>query len=333
MSVLLETSVGDIVLDLFCDDCPKATKNFLKLCKIKYFNGCLFHNVQKNFIVQCGDPTGTGKGGESIYEKLYGKQARYFEDEIRPHLKHKKVGTLSMANAGPNTNASQFFITTGSNLDYLDEKHTVFGELAEGLDILMKINDTFLDEHNRPLKNIRIRHTIVLDDPFPDPPMLAELIPATSPIPKHDEHDIDHIPDDLDISAAAEGGENIDVKIQQQEAQSRAEVLEMIGDLPAAEVKPPENVLFVCKLNPVTKDEDLELIFSRFGKIIECQVGSNVGAHDVFERFFFSLLCRLCERRAIPPNSFVTLSTLIAPSTGCEGLEDRRQLAVRVYRV
>jgi peptidyl-prolyl cis-trans isomerase-like 4 len=89
MSVLLETTYGDIVIDLYTQERPITTKNFLKLCKIKYYNGCLFHNVQTDLLVQTGDPTGTGKGGCSIYGILYGEQATFFEDEKKPPLSHK----------------------------------------------------------------------------------------------------------------------------------------------------------------------------------------------------------------------------------------------------
>lgn len=94
MSVLLETSLGEIVVDVYADDTPLAAKNFLKLCKTKYFNNVLFFNVQENFMVQSGDPTGTGNGGNSLYGQLYGAQANFFEDEIRPHLKHNRKGLV-----------------------------------------------------------------------------------------------------------------------------------------------------------------------------------------------------------------------------------------------
>lgn len=93
MAVLLETSLGDLTIDLFVDDCPSTTKNFLKLCKIKYYNNCLFHNIQRNYLIQTGDPTNTGKGGESVYGILFGEQAKYFQDEIKPHIKHAKVAS------------------------------------------------------------------------------------------------------------------------------------------------------------------------------------------------------------------------------------------------
>lgn len=267
---MLETSKGDIVIDLYCKDCPVTCKNFLKLCKVKYYNNCLFHSVQHNFLVQTGDPTATGKGGTSIYGKLYGEQARFFEDEIRPHLKHKKKGVVGMASAGQNLNASQFYITTGEELDSLDEKHTVFGEVAEGMDVLTAMDEVFVDGDSRPYQNIRIRHTIVLEDPFPDPPELAEHIPEASPPPEYGTGD--RLEDDWAPTQDTRPAEEIEAESRKSEAHHRAVVLEMVGDLPDADAKPPSNMLFICKLNPVTTEEDLDIIFSRFGTITSCDI-------------------------------------------------------------
>lgn len=133
MSVLLETTVGDLVIDLYTKERPKTCRNFLKLCKIKYYNFCLFHSVEQNFIAQTGDPTGTGRGGESVFSHLYGEQARYFDKEEIPKLNHVKRGTVSMVNNGNDMHGSQFMVTLAENVDYLDGRHTVFGEVAEGL--------------------------------------------------------------------------------------------------------------------------------------------------------------------------------------------------------
>lgn len=117
------------MIDLYCSECPLTTKNFLKLCKIKFYNNCLFYNVQQNFIAQTGDPTGTGTGGTSVYGIMYGPQATSFEDEIRKNRKHNKVGLVSMS--GNEGSRSQFFITLrGEDLEHLDGKHTIFGEVA-----------------------------------------------------------------------------------------------------------------------------------------------------------------------------------------------------------
>ncbi|KAM9797934.1 peptidyl-prolyl cis-trans isomerase-like 4 [Neosynchiropus ocellatus] len=271
MAVLLETTLGDIVVDLFTEERPKSDLNFLKLCKIKYYNYCLIHNVQRDFIMQTGDPTGTGRGGESIYSKLYGDQARYFEMEKLPRIKHKKKGTVSMVNNGSGQHGSQFLITCGENLDYLDGVHTVFGEVSEGMDILTKINETFVDKDFVPFQDIRINHTVILDDPFDDPPDLP--VPDRSPEPTREQLDsgrigADEVIDDTEGKAA----EELEERLKEKEAKTQAILLEMVGDLPDADMKPPENVLFVCKLNPVTTDEDLEIIFSRFGHIKSCEI-------------------------------------------------------------
>ncbi|CAH1450825.1 unnamed protein product [Lactuca virosa] len=274
MSVLIVTSLGDIVVDLHTDRCPLTCKNFLKLCKIKYYNGCLFHTVQKDFTAQTGDPTGTGSGGDSIYKFLYGDQARFFSDEIHLDLKHSKMGTVAMASAGENLNASQFYMTLRDDLDYLDGKHTVFGEIAEGLETLSRINEAYVDEKSRPYKNIRIKHTYILDDPFEDPPQLAELVPDASPEgkPKDEVDDEVRLEDDWVPMDEQLGAGELEEVIRAKEAHSRAVVLESIGDIPDAEIKPPDNVLFVCKLNPVTEDEDLHTIFSRFGSVSSAEI-------------------------------------------------------------
>ncbi|GMI81092.1 hypothetical protein HRI_001778400 [Hibiscus trionum] len=274
MSVLIVTSLGDIVVDLFTDKCPLTCKNFLKLCKIKYYNGCLFHTVQKDFTAQTGDPTGTGSGGDSVYKFLYGDQARFFSDEIHLDLKHSKTGTVAMASAGENLNASQFYFTLRDDLDYLDGKHTVFGEVGEGFETLTRINEAYVDDKNRPYKNIRIKHTYVLEDPFDDPSQLSELIPDASPEgkPKDEVDDEVRLEDDWVPMDEQLGVAELEEVLRAKDAHSSAVVLESIGDIPDAEIKPPDNVLFVCKLNPVTEDEDLHTIFSRFGTVVSADV-------------------------------------------------------------
>lgn len=107
-------------IELFCEDCPKTCENFLALCASDYYNNSLFHRNIKGFIVQTGDPTGSGKGGSSIW-------GRKFEDEFKDNLKHTDRGMISMANSGPNTNASQFFFTYAAQ-PHLDLKYTLFGK-------------------------------------------------------------------------------------------------------------------------------------------------------------------------------------------------------------
>lgn len=177
---------------------------------------------------------------------------------------------LTRAGIGENVNASQFYITTGDDLYSLDEKRTLFGEVAEGWEILESINDTPCDDAGRPLQNIRIRHTIILDDPFDDPAALAEHIPEASPPPQFAKDG--RLEDDWNPEGETRPVEEIEATNREKEAKSRAVVLEMIGDLPDAEAAPPDNMLFICKLNPVTTEEDLEIIFSRFGTITSCDI-------------------------------------------------------------
>ncbi|XP_046819478.1 peptidyl-prolyl cis-trans isomerase sig-7, partial [Vespa crabro] len=271
MSVVIETTIGDITVDLFIEERPQTCRNFLKLCKIKYYNWNLFHSVQNNFIAQTGDPTGTGKGGESIYGIVLGEQARYYEAEQMPKIKHTRSGLLSMVNCGDNMLGSQFFITLAPDLYSLDGEHCVFGEIVEGLEIILKFNETICDGDYRPYQDIRISHTVILEDPFDDPKGLE--IPDMSPEPTKEALMSDRIgADELIDDTAGMSVEEVMEMQKDKEAKARATILEIVGDIPDADIAPPENVLFVCKLNPVTNDDDLEIIFSRFGKIIGCEV-------------------------------------------------------------
>jgi peptidyl-prolyl cis-trans isomerase-like 1 len=119
--------------ELYWDEAPKTCRNFAELAKRGYYNRTVFHRLIRDFMVQGGDPTGTGRGGESIYG---GK----FQDELTPKLKHTGAGILSMANAGPNTNGSQFFITLAP-APHLDGKHTIFGRVSKGMQTLAKIGN------------------------------------------------------------------------------------------------------------------------------------------------------------------------------------------------
>ncbi|KAF2273411.1 cyclophilin-like protein [Westerdykella ornata] len=281
MSVLLETSLGDITIDLLVDDAPKCCENFLKLCKIKYYNFSPVHSVQPNFSFQTGDPIGPwsneSDGGRSIWGVLdpQDRAKKTFVPEFPPKLKHKERGTVSMATAPAPDNpderyaGSQFIITLGQDIDYLDGKAAIFGTVVEGFDTLEKINTAYIDDKGQPLKDIRILHTVVLDDPYDDPPGL--VAPPESPVPSAAQLATVRVAWDETLEEENDP-EALERVRREREARAQALTLEMVGDLPFAEVAPPENVLFVCKLNPVTVDEDLETIFSQFGKIISCEI-------------------------------------------------------------
>ena len=185
MSVLIETSVGDLVIDLFVDQCPKTTLNFLKLCKIKYYNNCLFYEVQKDYLVQTGDPINKGSSGTSIWGVTQKDPSlRFFEDEINKTRKFNKKGLVAMANKGPNMNGSAFFITlSDKEISHLNNRHTIFGQVVEGLENLDKINNAYCDKDGRPYQNIRIKHTLIIDDPYEDQDPPGLKVPSRSPSP------------------------------------------------------------------------------------------------------------------------------------------------------
>lgn len=146
--VVLETNQGKIEIRLMPQVAPKACDNFTKLVEKGYYNGLIFHRVIKNFMIQGGDPTGTGMGGESVW-------GAPFEDEVSTSVKFDKPGILAMANAGPSTNGSQFFITTAQT-PWLNMHHTIFGEVISGYDVVQKIENTATGENDKPVSEQKI---------------------------------------------------------------------------------------------------------------------------------------------------------------------------------
>jgi peptidylprolyl isomerase len=147
-TVVLETNQGNIEIKLKNDLVPKTCENFEKLVEKGYYNGLIFHRVIKDFMIQGGDPTGTGAGGESIWGKP-------FEDEVTPLAKFDAPGVLAMANAGPNTNGSQFFITTAKT-PWLNMRHTIFGEVVSGYETVQKIEACQTGANDRPVQEQKI---------------------------------------------------------------------------------------------------------------------------------------------------------------------------------
>ncbi len=141
-TVVLETTQGAIEIRLMPEAAPKACENFIGLIEKGYYDGIIFHRVIKGFMLQTGDPTGTGRGGKSLWGKP-------FNDEVSPAFRFDKPGLLAMANSGPNTNGSQFFITTAKT-SWLDMKHTIFGEVVSGYDIVEKIENIPTDKFDKP---------------------------------------------------------------------------------------------------------------------------------------------------------------------------------------
>ena len=146
--VALETTQGTIKIKLYPDVAPKACENFITHIEQGYYDGLIFHRVIKGFMIQGGDPTGTGRGGASIWGEP-------FEDEVSKYLPFDRPGILAMANAGPNTNGSQFFITTVPT-PHLHMKHTIFGVVVEGYDVVQAIENTKTGRGDRPVKDQKI---------------------------------------------------------------------------------------------------------------------------------------------------------------------------------
>jgi peptidyl-prolyl cis-trans isomerase-like 1 len=148
-ALMLKNSQGSITVELYNDHAPKTCKNFATLSERGYYNGIIFHRIIPNFMIQTGDPTGTGRGGSSIYGDK-------FEDEIHASsLKHTGAGILSMANSGPNTNGSQFFITLAPT-PWLDGKHTIFGRVKGGMKVVQRMGLVKTGAEDRPLEQVKI---------------------------------------------------------------------------------------------------------------------------------------------------------------------------------
>jgi len=150
---VIHTDMGDIHIRLFPEHAPKAVENFIGHAKSGYFEGVIFHRVIPKFMLQTGDPLGDGTGGTSIW----GKE---FEDEFSPTIRHDRPYTVSMANAGPNTNGSQFFITT-TVCPWLDNKHTIFGRVVHGLEVVHAIENVKTDKVDKPYEDIKITNVSV----------------------------------------------------------------------------------------------------------------------------------------------------------------------------
>ncbi|KAF4385461.1 hypothetical protein G4B88_005793 [Cannabis sativa] len=152
-NVIMHTTMGDVHMKLYPEECPKTVENFTTHCRNGYYDNLIFHRVIKGFMIQTGDPLGDGTGGQSIW-------GREFEDEFHKSLRHDRPFTVSMANAGPNSNGSQFFITTVAT-PWLDNKHTVFGRVIKGMDVIQGIEKVKTDKSDKPYQDVKILNVTV----------------------------------------------------------------------------------------------------------------------------------------------------------------------------
>jgi len=153
VNIIIQTTKGEIHGELYPQEAPKTVENFLTLSRKGFYEGIIFHRVIPNFMIQTGDPTGTGRGGPGYQ----------FEDEFSESLRHDKPGVFSMANAGPNTNGSQFFITEVPT-PWLDNRHAIFGQVTKGMDVVKAIAHAPRDSQDKPLDEIRIEKVIIVGE-------------------------------------------------------------------------------------------------------------------------------------------------------------------------
>jgi peptidyl-prolyl cis-trans isomerase-like 4 len=373
MALLLETTIGDLVIDLDVDGSPALCKNVLKLAKARYYTGNLVYNVQPNRFCQFGDPCGEGSGGACIYgvldayeqsrkknddgtnqnqnqknqPNILTSQRRFLksdmgraltEDECRQRGRLVATemngiadtigsqllitidegpdrGLDSFRNNNSNNNKDGVNKSVDANEELTPQKFRSVGMVVEDDNgVLEKLNTVYCDSNGRPYADVRIIRAMVIDDPFDDPEGMDQLLEdrgvtfttvgddgsAGGTISDDnagdsssrrcstilDSPDYERPPeekvetrisaDDIDDENATEGDLK-KMRLQEEERlkrddKSRAVVLEMLGDLPSANITAPENVLFVCKLNPVTEDDDLELIFSRFDEKVSADI-------------------------------------------------------------
>lgn len=320
MSILLETTLGDLVIDLDTSGSPELCKSVLKLAKARYYSQTLFYNVQPSRFCQLGDPNGDGSGGACTYgliasegslKKALKSSQRFLKSSMGRALsleecREKGRVVATEMNGIPDTIGSQLLITTSEGQDMALDGYTSSRAEAEDTnsrqifrsvgivreddnDVLGQIAASYCDADGRPYADIRVIRALIVDDPFDDPAGMELLYKERGVIFEGDrvvaspewerppEENIEiRIPaDQIDPLTGEEDLEKLRQKEEEhlrKQDKSRAVVLEMLGDLPSAEIKAPENVLFVCKLNAITEDEDLELIFSRFDEKVNVEI-------------------------------------------------------------
>jgi peptidyl-prolyl cis-trans isomerase-like 4 len=328
MALLLETTLGDLVIDLDVEGSPALCKNMLQLAESRFYSQTLIYNIQANRFCQLGDPHGDGTGGACYQAILDGedvtKSSKRFLRSLGRRLTHAECQQRGRVVATemkgiPDTIGSQFLITLaegpGMSLDgytvvedegkKTSETHDTFlslGRVTEDEDnVLQQLATLYCDAEGRPFVDVRIKRALVIHNPFAEDYSQEQSTELKSLMKRRgvqwDDEEEDRIiaspeydrpleervkpriaadqvdlVDDEDDEALERLQKQQAEEAEKHDAKSRAVVLEMLGDLPDADIRAPENVLFVCKLNPVTEDEDLELIFSRFDNNVKAEI-------------------------------------------------------------
>ena len=267
MSILLETSLGDLVFDLEISKAPNSSRRFMEFSRLKIWNNLTCSKIEKNFACFFEAPDSSLSHDTKSLKSC----------EIRPDLKHDRPGAIGWSSA------LGFYVTLTDKLPSFDSKTFIFGYLAEGLDVLETINEALTDPKSlRPFIPFRIKHTVQLEDPF-----------------DHAFEEAESPEEFIDLAEEKELADPVELEERAKAAlQAAQEVsLELLGDLPNADTRPPENVLFVCKLNPCTDAEDLRIIFSRFGEVLACDVMKDQKTGDSLQYGFVEYANRSdCEK-------------------------------------
>jgi peptidyl-prolyl cis-trans isomerase-like 4 len=275
MSVLVETTLGDMVIDLFTRKTPNAAMNFIRLAKLKYYDGCNFFSVQKDYIALTGN--------QSNHEEVQAIRGlnKYYDDHADKDAQFNCKGLVATLSLPPNQNISEFLITlSNQKLASLNNQYTIFGKVVKGIDVVDKINNTPCNCFNHPLCQIIIKQICVLAEELPDSNNIST---PTSPPPSKKKY---HERLDPDFVFHIKNQKHVNAKCKTLPIKSKDTDTFLIEDCRNIQTQPPDNVLFVCKLNPATKEDDLIGVFSRFGKIISCQIMRDAKTNDSLQYAF-----------------------------------------------
>jgi peptidyl-prolyl cis-trans isomerase-like 4 len=293
MSILFATSFGPVVVDLATSEAPLATVNLLKLAKLGCYDGMKVTVADRGFLVEFGD---AAEYRHSIWGLLEAAGQRPSASEPRAASSHACPWPSDLV-AASNQECSQqswrhnqpgcvglitdsyrqvcrLYVTVAPRLSSLDGRHVIVGRVAEGLEYLTRMLElAIVDDHKRPYQDFYIERSHILHDPFEDPPHLAQLaVVGARSAATGSGHRITIDPREaLAVESGQESPGRQEARAQMA-ADISSQILTGLGDLPAADVKPPENVVFVCKLNPLTDEQGLGLLFSQFGRLVSCEI-------------------------------------------------------------